>query len=82
MTAVGVTNSETLFSSYLGAIRDGDRRRAFEIIDDARASGLDLGTLYAGVFQPALREIGRLWQENQITVADERSMPYACSAHA
>jgi methanogenic corrinoid protein MtbC1 len=71
MTAVEPTNSTELLSSYLGAIREGDRRRAFEIIDNARSSGLDLGTLYVGVFQPALREIGRLWQENQISVADE-----------
>lgn len=27
--------------------------------------------MYLDVFQPALREIGRLWQENEITVAEE-----------
>jgi methanogenic corrinoid protein MtbC1 len=69
--AVAGEASQAFFSSYLGAIRDGDRRRAFEIVDDARGSGLDLATLYIGVLQPALREIGRLWQENQISVADE-----------
>ena len=71
MMAVAAETSQAFFSSYLGAIRDGDRRRAFEIVDDSRGSGLDLGTLYIGVLQPALREIGRLWQENQISVADE-----------
>ena len=71
MMATAAGASQTFFSSYLGAIREGDRRRAFEIIEQARGSGLDLGTLYIGVFQPALREIGRLWQENQISVADE-----------
>ena len=64
-------SAEELFGSYLDAIRDGDRRRAFQLIDDARGAGLELGTLYMDVFQPALREIGRLWQENQISVADE-----------
>lgn len=65
------TEAETWYVSYLGAIRDGDRVRAFKVVDAARGAGLDLGTLYVGVFQPALREIGSLWQRNEITVAEE-----------
>jgi methanogenic corrinoid protein MtbC1 len=57
--------------SYLAAIRAGDRRRAFALVDQACAARLSLRTLYLDVFQPALREIGRLWQENEITVAEE-----------
>jgi methanogenic corrinoid protein MtbC1 len=56
---------------YLDALRAADRRRALGVVDDARAAGLDLPALYLEVFQPALREIGRLWQENEITVAEE-----------
>ncbi len=58
-------------AAYVAAIRSGDRRRAFALVDDARAGGLDMGTLYLRVLQPSLREIGRLWQENEMTVADE-----------
>ena len=56
---------------YLDALRMGDRRRALTVVDDARAAGLGLPALYLEVFQPALRDIGRLWQENEITVAEE-----------
>ena len=56
---------------YLDALRAGDRRRALAVVDDARAAGLGLPALYLEVFQPALREIGRLWQDNEITVAEE-----------
>ena len=56
---------------YLDALRAGDRRHALGVVDDARAAGLSLPALYLDVFQPALREIGRLWQENEITVAEE-----------
>ena len=70
-TTAAAMDSQAFLSPYLDAIRDGDRRRAFAIIDGARSSGLDLATLYIEVFQPALREIGRLWQENEISVADE-----------
>lgn len=57
--------------SYLEAIRQGDRRRAFQIADEALDGGMDLSALYVEVFQPSLREIGQLWQDNVITVADE-----------
>lgn len=56
---------------YLDAILAGSRREAFGVIELARAEAMDIRTLYMDVFQPAMREIGRLWQDNQITVADE-----------
>lgn len=60
-----------LFDAYLQAIREGDRRAAFGVVDGAREAGVDLNRLYVEVFQPAMREVGRLWQDNVITVADE-----------
>ena len=62
---------EQYAAEFLGAIRSGDRRRAFEIIDDARDAKLDLATIYLAILQPALRDIGCLWQGNEITVAEE-----------
>lgn len=56
---------------YLAALRRGSRRDALAVVDDALAAGIPVRTLYLDVFQPAMHEIGRLWQENQITVADE-----------
>lgn len=71
MMVVAVVNPAEHYEAYLGAIRGGDRRRAFQAIDAARDAGLDLASIYLGVFQPALREIGCLWQNNEITVAEE-----------
>jgi MerR family transcriptional regulator, light-induced transcriptional regulator len=62
---------EETCTEYLAAITRGDRRRAFATVQAARDAGLDLPTLYLHVFQPALREIGRLWQANRLTVAEE-----------
>lgn len=56
---------------YLEAVLAGDRRRAFAVLDRARGAGLGHREMYLEVFQPALREVGRLWQENRISVADE-----------
>jgi len=56
---------------YVEALLAGDRRRAFGVVDRARGAGLGHREMYLDIFQPALREVGRLWQENRITVADE-----------
>lgn len=56
---------------YLAALLTGRRRDAFAVIDGAVAKGVDITTAYIAIFQPALREIGRLWEENSISVADE-----------
>lgn len=56
---------------YLDAVLAGSRRQAMEVVDQAMRAGLGIRLLYLEVFQPVMREIGRLWQENRITVADE-----------
>jgi methanogenic corrinoid protein MtbC1 len=56
---------------YLAAVLEGSRRTAFGVVDEAFTAGIGLRELYLGVFQPTMRDIGRLWQENRITVADE-----------
>ncbi len=63
--------TESVRDRFLGALLAGDRRGAFAAVDDARAAGIGVGSLYLEVFQPVLREVGRLWEENRITVADE-----------
>jgi methanogenic corrinoid protein MtbC1 len=64
-------NAAEVRARYLDAILAGSRREAFGVIELARAEGLGIRALYLDVFQPAMRDIGRLWQENRITVADE-----------
>jgi len=58
-------------AAYLDAVVAGNRRRAFDVVDAALAAGMDIRSVYLELFQPALREVGRLWQQNVITVADE-----------
>ena len=56
---------------YLDALLAGDRRTAFGVVDEALAGGAHLRQVYLDIFQPSLREVGRLWEANRITVADE-----------
>jgi methanogenic corrinoid protein MtbC1 len=60
-----------VYQRYLAALLAGDRRDALAVVDDAVRADVGIRALYLEVFQPAMREIGRLWQENRITVADE-----------
>ena len=55
----------------MSALRTGDRRAAVGTVQRAQSAGHDLRALYLRVFQPALEEVGRLWQINAVSVADE-----------
>lgn len=58
-------------SKYLDFLLLGDRRQASQLTLDAVENGTSVKDIYLHVFQPAQREIGRLWQTNRITVAQE-----------
>ena len=64
-------SAEEFRERYLQTLLAGDRRRAREVVNDAREAGMELRQLYLEVFQPAMWQIGQLWQSNQISVADE-----------
>lgn len=55
---------------FLDTLLSGDRRGATRLIMDA-AERVPLAEIYLSVFQPCLREVGRLWQINRVSVAQE-----------
>jgi MerR family transcriptional regulator, light-induced transcriptional regulator len=57
---------------YLAAQLAGDRREALRLlVDEGLLRGIPLQDLHLKVIQFAQYEIGRLWQENHISVAQE-----------
>jgi methanogenic corrinoid protein MtbC1 len=64
-------NAPQVLDAFLGAIAEGDRRRALQAVEGARTGGLDLQAIYLAVLQPALREVGRRWECGDMTVAQE-----------
>ncbi|HTY90142.1 MAG TPA: cobalamin-dependent protein [Methanocella sp.] len=60
-----------LAGEYLKRLLVNDRRGALRLIMDAVDSGLSIRDIYLQVFQPTQYEVGRLWQTNQISVAQE-----------
>ncbi len=60
-----------LAHQYFAALRRGERHVASRLVLEAVEGGVPVKEVYLHVFQPAQYEIGRLWQTNRITVAEE-----------
>ncbi|HEX8820520.1 MAG TPA: cobalamin-dependent protein [Archangium sp.] len=61
-----------LRDSYLAAQLAGNRREALRLlVDEGLLRGIPVPSIHLDVIQPAQQEIGRLWQENHISVAQE-----------
>lgn len=60
-----------LASAYLSALLRGERRVASRLVLDAVQAGTSIRDIYLHVFQRSQHEIGRLWQINAISVAQE-----------
>ena len=62
---------EAIRTEYLEAQLAGDQRTALRVVRQALADGHPVRALQGEVVQAAQLEIGRLWQENRISVAHE-----------
>jgi MerR family transcriptional regulator, light-induced transcriptional regulator len=60
-----------LAHQYLEALRRGERQVASQLVLSAVENGTTVQDIYLHVFQPVQYEIGRLWQTNRISVAQE-----------
>jgi methanogenic corrinoid protein MtbC1 len=60
-----------LAARYLEALLGARRNEASRLVLAAVESGTSVRSIYMDVFQPAQREMGRLWQTNEVSVAQE-----------
>lgn len=61
---------DPLARRYLDAQLEGDRMQALQVIlDDALMSGMAIPDVHLQIIQPAQHELGRLWQDKQLIVA-------------
>ena len=58
---------------YLRIQLDGDRRAALALVNNAIASGVSVDALQSEVVREAQREIGRLWEQDRVSVAQEHA---------
>jgi len=60
-----------LAQRYLEELLDGRREQAGKAVRQALEGGKSLQEIYLEVFEPSLKELGRLWAEGQVDVARE-----------
>jgi len=60
-----------LAQKYLNSLLKGNRNVALSLVLDEVKAGAPVKEMYIQVFQPVQYEIGRLWQTNKISVAQE-----------
>ncbi|NCA76906.1 MAG: cobalamin-binding protein [Alphaproteobacteria bacterium] len=65
------TMLDPMAARYLESLLIGDRNTALELVLNAVKQGMKVRDVYLNVFQPVQYEIGRLWQNNRISVAQE-----------
>ncbi|WP_091113537.1 cobalamin B12-binding domain-containing protein [Nocardioides psychrotolerans] len=68
---VGPTPLCPLARAYLGRVLAVDREQARELVASALSDGTDLGDILVDVLEAAQREVGRLWELGEISVAQE-----------
>jgi methanogenic corrinoid protein MtbC1 len=61
----------SIATQLLDVLLQGDRSRAFRLIQDCIAAGMSVQNLYLRIFEPCQREVGRLWHTQQIGIAQE-----------
>lgn len=60
-----------LARDYLDLLLQGERHAAAKLIMDKAEDGVPVREIYLQAFQPVLHEIGRLWETDGISVAQE-----------
>ena len=72
MVSVAVADElAPLREAYLAAVLRPDSRGAHRLVEEAGDAGIPVRRLYLEVLQPALHEVGRLWEDARIGVAHE-----------
>jgi methanogenic corrinoid protein MtbC1 len=56
---------------FLAAVIEADQVQGGRIIDDAVKSGITVRDIYLHILYPVLQETGRLWQLQQVSIAQE-----------
>jgi MerR family transcriptional regulator, light-induced transcriptional regulator len=65
---------------YLHALRTGGRKAALSLLQGGAFRGTGIRDLYLHVFEPALREVGRLWSLGELAVGEEHAFSEATQA--
>ncbi|RJP93708.1 MAG: cobalamin-binding protein [Desulfobacteraceae bacterium] len=62
---------ESLYQRYFNALLAGRRPECHETVQNLVDANIDIKALYGDLFQRSMYQVGELWENNRITVANE-----------
>ncbi len=62
---------EKCYETYLTSLLDGKRSKCRDIVQKLLDEKIDLKRLFTDLFQRSMYRVGKLWENNRITVANE-----------
>jgi MerR family transcriptional regulator, light-induced transcriptional regulator len=63
--------TEDLYQNYLKDLLDGRRSQCQQTVGELVDNDIDVKRLYVDLFQRSMYQVGELWENNRITVANE-----------
>lgn len=63
--------TDEIYNAYLASLLAGNRSGCAKMINDLIREKTSIKELYVNLFQSSLYEVGRLWEQNKISVATE-----------
>jgi methanogenic corrinoid protein MtbC1 len=63
--------TKAIYDRYLSALLEGNRAACAIIVESLVRDGIKMRTLYVDMFHTSMYQIGRLWEQNKISVATE-----------
>ncbi|MFW6245548.1 MAG: cobalamin B12-binding domain-containing protein [Fibrobacterota bacterium] len=63
--------SQEMYDRYFSYLLKGDRKECMKIVSELFERGIEVRELYTDLFQTSLYQIGKLWEQNKISVARE-----------
>jgi methanogenic corrinoid protein MtbC1 len=80
-STIDIENKEDTFiklrKNYFNLLLKGKKREASQLILGVIKQGITIKEIYLHVFEPALYEVGKLWERNKISVAHEHYFTHA-----
>ncbi len=62
---------EVYYLDYFNGLLEGDRSRCRRVVDRLLDEKTDIIEIYTGLFQKTLYQVGKMWDQNKLTVGDE-----------
>lgn len=63
--------TDSFYENYREALLSGNRNKCQSLLQSLKSAGESVENIYFHLFQRALYDVGKLWEQNKITVATE-----------